>query len=60
VSEATHEGGCGTPDRSTTAREILHFHHRDISDWRVIGLRTDLAEVGPENAAILHTFFPQL
>ena len=60
VSEATHEGGCGTPDRSTTAGEILHFHHGDISDWRVVGLRSDVAEVGPESAAILHTFFPQL
>jgi hypothetical protein len=53
VEHADQSGGRGTLTRADGASEPAAFAMGDIGDWRVVGLRPDLAEVGPESAALL-------
>jgi hypothetical protein len=40
-------------DRPDGSREAVAFRREQIGDWRIVGLRPDLPEVGPEGASVL-------
>jgi len=50
VETLDRDGGIGLLSRKGEADERIEFATADLSDWRVIGLSTDLPEIGPENA----------
>ncbi|MEY4118920.1 MAG: hypothetical protein RLZZ116_2248 [Planctomycetota bacterium] len=53
VSRADADGGEGVLDRPDGSREAVAFRREQIGDWRIVGLRPDLPEVGPEGASVL-------
>ena len=53
VVRADEAGGEGVLDRPDGTREPLAFTREQVGDWRIIGLRPDLPEVGPEGASVL-------
>ena len=53
VDRADRDGGHGTLAMATGATETVPFAIGQVGDWRIVGLRPDLAEVGPESAGLL-------
>ncbi|MEY4119336.1 MAG: hypothetical protein RLZZ116_2664, partial [Planctomycetota bacterium] len=53
VERAHADGGEGVLDRPDGSREAVAFHREQVGDWRIVGLRPDLPEVGPEGASVL-------
>ena len=53
VRRAEADGGEGVLDRPDGSREAVAFRLEQVGDWRIVGLRPDLPEVGPEGASVL-------
>ena len=53
VESATAEGGHGILARAGAGPERVVFTLENLGDWRIVGLRDDLPEVGPESARLL-------
>ena len=53
VASVAVDGGRGLLGRSGSEAVAVDFSLADVGDWRVVGLRADLPEVGPESAALL-------
>jgi len=53
VGRADEAGGDGVLERPDGSREPVAFVREQVGDWRIVGLRQDLPEVGPEGASVL-------
>ena len=53
VSTLSNESGSGVVTGDASAARAVTFASTDVGDWRILGLRPDLAEVGPESATLL-------
>ncbi len=53
VEQATVDGGLGRAGRGDRDMEHRAFSTADIRDWRILGLRADAPEIGPESTRLL-------
>jgi hypothetical protein len=53
VDQATVDGGLGRIERHGGKVEHRAFAISDLRDWRIVGLRADAPEIGPESTRLL-------